>query len=156
MECYAQDSQIPTDWKKVKVCQINFLLPKNLKNQYAKGIDSCVADFRNGKMKLTIDSGHFGGNIEKTETNLPFKEEFTEIDGKKVQLYFYKNTKNKANRRFIAGLYVVLDEAKNKEKDLSTFLYMTVEAKSETEIEIAKQIFRSISFDVFAPFSVQR
>ncbi len=32
---------------------------------------------------------------------------------------------------------------------------MTIEAKSETEIEIAKQIFQSIRFDVFAPFTVQ-
>lgn len=152
---YAQNSKIPSKWTTVKACQINFAIPKSLKNQYAKGIDSCVADFRNGRMKLTIDSGHYGGTFTKSETSLNFKEEFVEIDGKKVQLVFYKDTRKKANRKFVAGLAVVLNEAKNKEKELSTFLIMMVEAKSETEIEIAKQIFQSIRFDVFAPFIVE-
>lgn len=155
IDSYAQNSKIPSKWTTVKVCQINFVIPKSLKNQYAKGIDSCVADFGNGRMKLTIDSGHYGGKFTRAETSLNFKEEFVEIDGKKVQLVFYNDTRSKANRKFVAGLAVVLNEAKNKEKELSTFLIMTIEAKSETEIEIAKQIFQSIRFDVFAPFTVE-
>ncbi len=46
-------------------------------------------------MKLAIDSGPFGGNFTKAETSLDFKEEFLEIDGKKVQLVFTKTVETR-------------------------------------------------------------
>jgi hypothetical protein len=125
-----------------------------LKNQHAKGIDSCVAEFRNGTMRLAIDAGSFGGDIAKAEMMLDFTEEFAVIDGKKVQLITYKDARTKSKRKFVAGLYVVLYEAKPKEAQTSAFLYMTVEGHSEKEIAMAKQIFRSIRFDAYKPSTI--
>src|SRR5882762_9362289 len=83
---HAQTFAMTPGWEKVSVCQIRFLIPKNLKNQHAKGIDSCVAEFHNGTMRLAIDAGSFGGDIAKAKTMLDFTEEFAVIDGKKAQL----------------------------------------------------------------------
>ena len=152
--CHAQSSTVTPGWEKVSVCQIRFLIPKNLKNQHAKGIDSCVAEFRNGTMRLAIDAGSFGGEVTKAEMMVDFKEEFVVIDGKKVQLITYKDAQTKSKRKFVAGLYVVLYEAKPKETQTSAFLYMSVAGKSEKEIEIAKQIFRSIRFDPYQPTTI--
>ena len=151
IEIRAQDSIDSSDWEKINVCQIKFLIPKKLKNQYAKGIDSCVAEFRNGKMRLLIDSGSYGGLYKKTESNLDFKEEFIEIDSKKAQIVTYKDTQKKSKRKFVAGFYVVLYESQNKKMESSAFLYMTIESKNENDLKIAKQIFQSIHFDVYSP-----
>ncbi len=127
------------------------MIPKELKNQYAKGIDSCFVEFRSGKMRLSIDSGSYGGVYQKSESNLDFKEEYIEIDGKKAQIITYKDAKKKSKRKFVAGFYVVLYESQNKTREQSAFLYMTIESKNENDLKIAKQIFQSIRFDVYSP-----
>ena len=152
--CHAQSSTVTPGWEKVSVCQIRFLIPRDLKNQHAKGIDSCVAEFRNGTMRLAIDAGSFGGDITKAETMLDFTEESLVIDGRKVQLITYKHAQTKSKRKFVAALYVVLYEAKPKETQTSAFLYMSLEGKSEKEIEVAMQIFRSIRFDPYRPTTI--
>lgn len=154
-DSYAQDSSVPSGLVKVNLCQISFLIPKNLKNQYAKGIDSCVAEFRGGKMRLAIDSGPFGGGFTKAETSLDFKEEMVEIDGKKAQVVTYLDTRKKTMRKFVAGFSVVLFESQDKEKQRSVFLIMTIESKREKDLEIARQIFQSIRFEPFAPRTVE-
>ena len=152
---HAQGPAVPSDWKQVSACHIRFVTPKDLKNQFARGIDSCFAEFRNRRMRLAIDSGSSGGVFTKAGTSLDFKEEFIEIDGKKAQVVTYKDARSKANRKFVAGFYVVLYEAQNKERQSSAFLYMTVQGKSEKELEIAKRIFQSIRFDVYRPFVIE-
>ena len=152
----AQSSTVPPGWETVGACQIRFRIPHDLKNQHVKGIDSCFAEFRNGKMRLAIDaSGLGGGGFTKAESMLDFVEESVVIDGKKVQIITYKDGRTKSKRKFVAGLYVVLYEAKPKETQTSVFLYMTVAGNSEKEIEIAKQIFRSIHFDAYRPFLIE-
>jgi len=141
---YAQDSKIPSGWKKVSVCQINFLMPKNLKNQNVKGVDSCVVHFKSGKMRLSIDYGYYGGTYKNDGRVVGFKERFTEIDGKKAQLVTYKYTLN--DKKSITGLYVLIYEAQD---GMKTSLTMTIEAKSEKEMETAQQIFQSLRFSEF-------
>jgi hypothetical protein len=153
---HAQSPTVPRGWDKAAACQIRFLIPKDLKNQHVKGIDSCFAEFRNGKMRLAIDASSFGGgDFAKTKTMLDFVEESVAIDGKKVQLIFYKDGQTKSKRRFVAVLFVILHEGKAKDTDPSVFLYMTIEGKSEKEIVVAKQIFDSIHFDTYRPFSIE-
>jgi hypothetical protein len=153
---HAQSPTVTLDWEKVGVCQIRFLIPKDLKNQHAKGIDSCFAEFRSGKMRLAIDASGLGsgGGFTKHETMLDFVEESVVIDGKKVQIITYKDGRTKSKRKFVAGLFVVLYEAKPKETQTSAYLYMTVEGNNEEEIQIAKQIFLSIQFDAYKPSSI--
>lgn len=152
----AQDQAIPSGWEKASACQIRFLIPKDLKNQYARGIDSCFVEFRNSKMRLTIDSGSWGGVFTRTETSLDFKEKFIDIDGKKAQVVTYKDAQSNSSNKFVAGFYVVLHEAPNKEEQSSAFLYMTVRAKREKDLEIAEQIFYSIRFDSYRPFTIEQ
>jgi hypothetical protein len=153
---HAQTSTVTPGWEKVGACQIRFWIPQDLKNQHVKGIDSCVAEFRNGKMRVAIDAGWFGGgDFTKAETMLDFVEESIVIDGKKVEFITYKDARTKSKRRFVARLSVTLHEGKTKDTDPSVFLYMTVEGNSEKEIELAKQIFCSIHLDVYRPFLIE-
>jgi hypothetical protein len=153
---HAQSSTVTSGWKRVAACQMRFLIPQDLKKQPGNGIDSCFAEFRNGKMRLAIDAGTLGnGGFAKDETMLDFVEESVVVDGKKVQLITYKDGRTKSKRKFVAELYVVLYQAKPNETQRSAFLYMTVHGNSEKEIEIAKQIFHSIHFDVYRPFLIE-
>ena len=65
---YAQASSIPSDWTKITACKITFLIPKDLKNENAEGVDSCIAAFSNNKMRLSIDYGWYGGAYSKYDT----------------------------------------------------------------------------------------
>lgn len=129
-------------WKRVSVCQIHFLIPKALKTQNVKGIDSCVAEFRNGNIRLAIDYGLYGGEYKHDSTTFDFKEESTEIDGKKAQLVTFKDRPD--SRKLVAGLYVLIYEASDKMK---ISLNMTINLKSREYLEIAKRIFSSVRFD---------
>ena len=152
----AQSSNVLPGWEKAGACQIRFLIPKDLKNQHVKGIDSCFAEFRSDKMRLAIDAGWFGdGTFAKTEAMLEFTEESVVIDGKKVQLITYRDGQTKSKRKFFARLFVTLHEGKSRNTDPSVFLFMTVEAKSERELEIANQIFHSITFEPYRPFLIE-
>jgi hypothetical protein len=146
---YAQVSEIPNGWKKVSLCQLHFLIPKNMKNQNVKGIDSCVADFKNSRMRLAIDYGSYSGAYKNDGTTSDFKEEFTEIDGKKAQLVTFKDRRD---RKFVAGLYVLIHEAQD---GMKTSLNMSISVKSEEDLETARHIFQSLRFDKFTPFTVE-
>ena len=138
---YAQDLIVPTGWKVVSVCEIKFLIPIDLKGQKSKGIDSCVADFKSSKFKIGIDYGSHGTAYKNDGAKVDFKEEFTEIDGRKIQLITYKDAPN--NRQITAGLYALIYEAQDGAK---TSLKITIEVESEKSLETAKQIFQSILF----------
>lgn len=148
----AQNLEIPAGWKKISVCQLNFLIPKNLKNQNVKGIDSCVAEFKNGKMRIAIDYGLYSGTFKNDSTTVDFKEEWREIDGKKAQLATFKYTRARDRRKFAAGLYVLIYEAQD---GMKTSLNMTISVKDEKNLETAKQIFQSLRFDQYKPFTVE-
>lgn len=84
-------------------------------------------------------------------TTVDFKEEFTEIDGKKAQLVTFKDTRG--SRKFVAGLYVLIYEAPD---GMKTSLNMSINVKSAEDLETAKQIFQSLRFDAFKPFTVEQ
>src|SRR4030095_6501945 len=42
------------NWIRVEACRISFLIPQNLKRTSREGVDSCIAEFANGKMTLSI------------------------------------------------------------------------------------------------------
>jgi hypothetical protein len=142
----AQDSKIPSGWKKVSICDISFFVPKDLKNENAGGVDSCVALFSSSKIRISIDYGMYGSSSKKYETSVDFKEEFIKIDGKKTQLATYRNTQIDGSQNFIARIYVVLNEPKEKDVEMTTSLNMTIAIEGEKDLETAKQIFQSIRF----------
>ena len=144
---YAQDSKVPSGWKKVSICNISFIVPKKLKNENAEGIDSCVASFESSKIGLGIDSGWYGSASTKYERYIDFKEESIEINGKKAQLATYRHTQMDAKRNFIARIYVVLNEPKEEGMGMTTSLNMTIELRSEKDLETARRIFQSIRFN---------
>jgi len=49
------------NWIRVEACSISFLIPRNLKRTSREGVDSCVAEFTDDKMTLSIDHGWYGG-----------------------------------------------------------------------------------------------
>ena len=125
-------------------------MPKELKNQNVRGIDSCVAEFRSGKMRLAIDYGSYSGAYRNDGTTLDFKEEFVEIDGKRAQLVTFRDARG--GLRFGAGLYVLINESR---EGMKTALNMMVQVKRAEDLETAKRIFRSIRFEEFRPFTVE-
>ena len=101
-------------------------------------------------MRLAIDYGLYSGAYKNDGTTLDFKEEFTEIDGKKAQVVTFKDTRG--SRKFGAGLYVLIHEVPGKMK---TSLNMMINVKNAEDLETASRIFQSVRFDEFKPFTVE-
>lgn len=142
---YAQNSKVASGWKKVSICDISFIVPKNLKNNNARGIDSCVASFSNDKIGLGIDYGWYSSASTKYESYTDFKEEFIQIDGKKAQLATYIDTRSNDEEMFVARIYIVTNEPEGG--GMTTALNMTIGVGNEKDLETAKKIFQSIRFD---------
>ena len=101
-------------------------------------------------MRIAIDYGLYSGEYKNDGTTVDFKEEFTEIDGKKAQLVTFKDARDR--RKLVAGLYVLIHEVPGKMK---TSLNMMINVKNAEDLETAKRIFRSIRFDEYKPFTVE-
>jgi hypothetical protein len=144
---FAQKSKIPSGWKKVSACEIRFFVPPDFNEKDSEGTDSCVTTFGNGKIWLHIDYGYYGDASENDETVTDFKEDSIQIDGKKAQIATYKENFADAKDAPVARLYVVVDTSEKKTKGVITSLNMEVVLENEKDLEMAKQIFRSIRFN---------
>jgi hypothetical protein len=143
---HAQNSKVPSDWKKVNACEISFFVPQDFKEKDTEGTDSCVTTFGNGKIWLHIDYGYYGGASENDETITDFKEELIKIDGKKTQLATYREDFADAKNALVARIYVVVDTSEKKTKGVITSLNMEVMLENEKDLATARQVFQSIRF----------
>jgi len=155
IQCRAQTPATPA-WEQATACQIRFMVPKNLKNQHVKGIDSCYAEFRASRMRLAIEASSLfqGETLGKTGTMSEFTMETVAINDRSAQIATYQDNQTKSKRKFHAKFYVTLCAAKPECPERSVHLLMSAEGQTEKEIEVAKQIFRSVRFDPYRPFLI--
>jgi hypothetical protein len=130
---YAQEREIPKRWREVKICGLSFLIPKELKNQKIRGIDSCVASFEGKKITLGMDYGAYTAAPESETIYPDTKRELLEIDGKKAHLATYS---------YGARIYVLVGKSDFGKHALG----MTISIKNKNDVETARQIFQSIRF----------
>ena len=141
----AQNQAVNDEWVTVHVCHLSFLMPKDLKQTDLRGIDSCIAEFTNGKIRLYLDYGYYTGPKKKSARDFDFKEQSIMVDGKTAQVATYNDdTTDSGGKnpylRYFANLYVIV-----KPNDFS--LTMNVGGESEGDEEIGLRIFRSIRFE---------
>lgn len=150
-----QRQVVPDSWKKVSACNISFLVPASVENLNARGIDSCVAEFGDSDMKISIDYGMYSSAYKKNELGLDgeirrFKQEFIRVGGKRAQVVTYLHSSNAGrdnpHLRYVAGMYVAVHTNKSEGIRTERSLNMTVAGRSEKEQEIARRIFRSVRF----------
>jgi hypothetical protein len=136
----------------VQVCHITMRIPANLKRNDREGIDSCVAEFENPDMLLSIDYGWYGGAADKSDDTVSFKERSFLIGGKTGRLATYIDdslyARKHPERKYVAHLYVVLRPGRTA-SHMTTSLVMTVSGRSAKELEIGVRIFGSVRFDRF-------
>ena len=144
----AQNQAVNDEWVTVHVCHLSLLIPKDLKRSDMHGIDSCMAEFTNQKIRLYLDYGQYSGPKVKSERDLDFKEQSIFIDGKTARVATYKDDPTYAEGkkpylRYFAHLYV--SDAGFGSRPVS--LEMNVGGESEGDQEIGLRIFRSIRFE---------
>ncbi len=142
-DCYSQN--IPAKGqKKVDKCGISFIIPKNLKDKKVQGIDSCVAEFKNKTMQLSMEYGSHTSIPEDYIKHFT-KKELLEIDGKKATLitevYNYAQYSSR-NTAFSSYLYIVVSESEFGKNALN----IIISSKKQSDLDTAKQIFQSIRF----------
>ena len=135
------------NWIRVEACRISFLIPRNLKRTNREGVDSCIAEFANGKMTLSIDYGWYGGPGVNTGA-LQLKKESITVDGRMGQLVTYIDSlyaRKNPLQKYVAHMYVVVKPA-DANGLMTTSLMMTVRGDSEKKQEIARRVFSSVHF----------
>lgn len=138
-------AQIPTGWKKVGICEMNFIVPDTLTDEKARGIDSCIAKFRDGKMSVSLDYGHYSG-ISRDDSYLHFKEEKIQISGRQGRLATYRQPGAAVGHDWIARIYIKVARSENRGFG-PLAMNMFVVVGSSDDLEIAKRILRSIRLD---------
>jgi hypothetical protein len=139
------------DWITAQACHLSLQLPQNLKRNRHEGIDSCVAEFENGEMFLSLDYGTWGGAATKNENTLNFAEESFVVDGKTGVLATYvMYIGNHRERKYLAHLYLVIEPAQGP-YGRPTSLMVTVIGRRAKDLDIARRIFRSVRFLVETP-----
>lgn len=83
---------LPNDWRKVRLCGLTLSIPSSLKEKKLKPHDSCIGDFEDRDMRISLDVIKVGIE-EKTFTrrneyanNREFKVIETSIDGFKAEI----------------------------------------------------------------------
>lgn len=139
------------EWVRVHVCQMSFLIPKDLKRTQANGVDSCIAEFANERMRLYLDYGRYTGPIERRPRDFDFKEQSQTIGGKTGRVTTFNDDTSFQGKtpylKYFAHLFVIAKPGENGFEGLPVSLSMTVGGLTEADEEIGKRIFRSISFD---------
>jgi hypothetical protein len=125
-------------------------VPTSLKRNSREGVDSCIAEFENRDMLLSIDYGWYGGAATESEGRMRFKEHSFSTGGKTGTLATYIDdslyARKHPERKYVAHLYVVIQPG-STDSHMTTSLMITVSGRSANELEIADRIFRSVSFD---------
>ena len=144
-------------WTSIQACQITLQIPLNLKRNRREGIDSCIVEFENRNMLLSIDYGRYGGAEKKSDVTFDFKEQFLAVGGKTGTLATYVDNslyaRNHPERKYVAHLFVVVESVEGQRlpnggslPPMVTSLMMTVRGHSATDLDIAGRIFRSVRF----------
>ena len=144
----AQNQSVNDDWVTVHVCHLSLLIPKDLKRTDIRGIDSCMAEFTNQKIRLYLDYGYYSGPKVKSERDSDFREQSILIGGKTARVATYNDDTTysggkKPYLRYFAHLYV--SDAGFGSRPVS--LEMNVGGESEGDQETGLRIFRSIRFE---------
>jgi hypothetical protein len=87
----AQNQAANDEWVTVHVCHVSLLIPKDLKRTDTQGVDSCVAEFTNEKIRLYLDYGHYTGPKEKSVRDFDFKEQSIMVGGKTARVATYND-----------------------------------------------------------------
>jgi hypothetical protein len=133
----------------VQACHITFNVPPTLKRNRTEGIDSCIVEFENRNMLLSIDYGWYGGAEKKSDVTIDFKEQSLSVGGKTGTLATYVDNslyaRRHPERKYVAHLYVVV-KPDIRNPQMTTSLTMTVRGRGAKELDIADRIFRSVRF----------
>ncbi len=154
---YAQRRSATDDWTSIQACQIIFQIPRNLKRNRREGIDSCIVEFENRNMLLSIDYGRYGGAEKTSDVTLGFKEQSLPVGGKTGMLATYIDNslyaRNHPERKYVAHVFVVVESVEGQRlpngtslEPTVTSLMMTVRGHSARDLDIADRIFRSVRF----------
>lgn len=148
----AQNQAVNDEWVTVHVCHLSFLIPKDLKRTDARGVDSCVAEFTNQKIRLYLDYGYYTGPKEKSVRDFDFKEQSILIGGKTAQVTTYNDDTTysggkKPYLRYFTHLYVIVKPGVAEFGSRPFSLTMNLGGESEGDEEIGLRIFRSIRFE---------
>ncbi len=134
----------------VQVCHITMRIPTDLKRNSREGIDSCIAEFENRDMLLSLDYGWYGGATKKSDVTVDFKEQSFLIGGKTGKLATYIDdslyARKHPERKYVAHLYVEVKEG-GADSPMKTSLMISMRGRSAKALEIGVRIFGSIRFD---------
>lgn len=130
-----QAATIPSDWKQIKTnAKFIFSVPADLNPVAVQPFDSYVELYRNTSLAIIFDYGMYSGHTDNPDEL---------IDGRpaKIENRIYDNDSQDEHYTFLADVH--FQDIGRGESNLSIAAYY----KSADDLEIAKNIFRSIDFE---------
>lgn len=122
-------------WKMIKNHAFSFSLPPMFEKTDAKGIDSFVEEYRAEGIALTFDYGNYSNNFEDWPKNTKYEELM--VDGRTAIIGTVAR-KSASDTSYSTQIHIAVYG--------SVALSMHATCKSESEVVLAKKIFKTLAF----------
>lgn len=144
----AQNKYTPrANWQRISDCGVTFYVPPDVREEKARGIDSCVRRYRSESILIVLDSILYpdpgGSRREEYYEERDFNLRKTRVGGRKAEIITYFETKFPAEAQglnYSAVLHVPL-----LPKGRGNFTLWTYSRNPESR-EAAIKIFESVRF----------
>ena len=143
----AGQSTAPEGWRKIGTNEsISFLLPEELKQTDAVGIENVVLEYTNGRTRLLIQIQPWGILAQRKGRRRArymkgYRETEMRIDGRRAYVQTFYTNQKEGERVYCAQLTVITrDWARGVE------LRATLTGSDASDLRVAERIFASIHF----------
>jgi hypothetical protein len=134
LPCAAASDQ--DGWKKIENRSFSFSVPSSFRKTEAQGIDSFVEEYVTERIELGFDYGIYSNNFFDWPVDTKF--EYLKVNGKVAKIGTAMHEFHKG-LSYSSQIYIKLNGG--------TALSMFAACKSEEEVALAKDIFKTISFN---------
>ena len=114
-----------------------------MKDQKARGIDSCIAVLKGEELTLSLDFGMYSG-VSRYDHYLDFEEKAIVIGRKKGTVATYRDSTMNPEQSWVARIFVVVEPPRDGWGEVATNMFVVV--KERKDIAAAERIFNSIKF----------
>ena len=123
-------------WKKIENSSFSFSVPSSFRKTEAHGIDSFVEEYVTERIKLSFDYGWYSNNFEDWPKDTKFED--LKVNGKDARIGIVAHAFHKGFP-YSTQIHIKLDGG--------MALSMFAACKSEEEVALARNIFKTIAFN---------
>jgi hypothetical protein len=142
----SRTAAVERGWKRIDAgAAFSFLVPEDMQQQRATGIDSIVGEYRSASIRVTFDYGRYSNPLTNYSSKPGCDDESESVSGKDATIVECRQGKSDSAYKYFAAIHFP-DVHKAGEGGENIKLTMEAEFNLESDRETARKILESIEF----------